>query len=256
MEETLAEKGVKRNAARFERADTDRVSGRSFPGSVSVCPSDEEGAALCDGAGLFGPAPSHKASLTKYHGKMKYYPFPQGKGKVRPPWPEEARPSAFLPSATLSVFILALLCLALFASGCSLRSTPEAAEHSPKVRGTAISKTALTTVGTPYVYGGSTPAKGFDCSGLVAWAYARHGVKVPRTAKEQSILGSSVSKSALKPGDLVVFRIRSGLHTGIYTGKGRFVHSPSSGKRVRVDDMHSKYWRGKFVAGRRHARVY
>jgi len=211
VEETLAEKGVKRNAARFERADADRVSGRSFA---------------------------------------------QRKGTVCPPWPEEARLSAFLPSATLPVLILALLCLALFASGCSLRSTPQAVDHGPKVPGMAISKTALTTVGTPYSYGGSTPAKGFDCSGLVAWAYERHGVKVPRTAKEQSILGSSVSKSALQPGDLVVFQISSGLHTGIYTGKGRFVHSPSTGKRVRVDDMNSKYWRGKFVAGRRHARIY
>ena len=173
-----------------------------------------------------------------------------------PPWPKEARPSAFLPSATLPVLILALLCLALFASGCSLHSTPKTAGHDSKVSGTAISKTALSTVGTPYVYGGSTPAKGFDCSGLVAWAYASNGVKVPRTAKEQSTFGSAVPKRALKPGDLVVFRISSGLHTGIYTGRGRFVHSPSSGKRVRVDDMNSRYWRGKFVAARRHHRVH
>ena len=144
--------------------------------------------------------------------------------------------------------ILALLCLALFISGCASKT----AVPDGKVSGTAISKTALSTVGTPYLYGGTTPAKGFDCSGLVSWAYASNGVKVPRTAKEQSKVGSSVSKSALKPGDVVVFRTRYGLHTGIYTGKGRFVHSPSTGKKVRVDDMNSQHWRGKFVTARRH----
>ena len=161
----------------------------------------------------------------------------------------------------MPILILALLCLALSASGCSLSSAPKSsapsrtAEYAPRVSGAAISKTALTTVGTPYVYGGSTP-KGFDCSGMVAWAYARNGIQVPRTAREQSAVGTSVSRSALKPGDLVVFRLGRGLHTGIYTGKGRFVHSPSTGKKVRVDSVNSQYWRGRFIAGRRHARVY
>ena len=150
--------------------------------------------------------------------------------------------------------ILALLCLALFAAGCASKTATPTPDD--KVSGAAISKTALSTVGTPYVYGGSTPAKGFDCSGLVAWAYSKNGVKVPRTVKEQSKLGASVSKSALRPGDLVIFRISSGLHTGIYTGRGRFVHSPSTGKKVRVDDINDKYWRGKFIAARRHDRVY
>ncbi len=176
--------------------------------------------------------------------------------KPRRPWPEELGLSAFLPSATLPVFVLALLCLALFASGCSLRSSSDMTSSGLKVPGAAISKTALSTVGTPYTYGGASPSKGFDCSGLVLWAFERNGVRVPRTAREQSILGFSVAQGSLKPGDLVVFKIRSGLHTGIYTGRGRFVHSPSSGKRVRVDNMNSAYWRGKFVAGRRHARVY
>jgi len=172
-----------------------------------------------------------------------------------PLWPREARLSAFLPSATVPILILALLCLALSASGCSLSSAPKTAGHGSKVSGKAISKTALSTVGTPYVFGGSTPTKGFDCSGLVAWAYARNGVKVPRTAKEQSTVGSSVSRSALRPGDVVVFRLNRGLHTGIYTGRGRFVHSPSSGKRVRVDDMNDRYWRSRFIAARRHHHV-
>ena len=181
----------------------------------------------------------------------------QCRGKP-PPWPKDARLSAFLPQATLPVLVLGLLCLALFASGCSLSSTQTSAVErggSSKALGTAISRTALSTVGTPYVFGGSCPRKGFDCSGLVNWAYAKHGVQVPRTAKQQSTVGAAVSRNALRPGDVVVFRIRSGLHTGIYTGRGRFVHSPSTGQRVRVDNLRNGYWHGKFVAGRRHAQV-
>lgn len=155
------------------------------------------------------------------------------------------------------VRLLALVGLCLFVSigaGCSLPQPP--GPGGSPVSGGAICKTALSTVGTRYAYGGAHPSKGFDCSGLVSWAYAKNGVTVPRTASEQSSMGRSVSKGSLKPGDLVVFRIRSGLHTGIYTGKGRFVHSPRTGSTVREDSIDSKYWRGRFIAGRRHPRLY
>lgn len=148
-----------------------------------------------------------------------------------------------------------VLCLCLLASaGCSLPK--EHGTGGGRASGAAISKTALSTIGTRYAYGGATPAKGFDCSGLVMWSYAKHGLHVPRTAREQSAMGYAVSKGSLKPGDLVVFKTRSGLHTGIYTGKGRFVHSPRSGTTVREEAIDGNYWRGRFVAGRRHANVY
>lgn len=153
-----------------------------------------------------------------------------------------------------SVRIACLFFLLLLFSGCSLRSDPGSGSGS--AAGNAISKAALSTVGTRYAYGGTSPSKGFDCSGLVCWAYAKSGLSLPRTAKEQSRVGRAVSWGDLRPGDIVVFRIRSGLHTGIYTGKGRFVHSPSSGKSVRVDKVTSDYWKSRFVAGRRPAGVY
>lgn len=157
------------------------------------------------------------------------------------------RPAAF--GLCLAILLCFLAC-----SGCTLPREP--APSGRTASGAAISQTALTTIGTRYCYGGSSPAKGFDCSGLVLWAYGKNGLNVPRTANEQSRMGYAVSKGNLRPGDLVVFKTRSGLHTGIYTGKGRFVHSPRSGTSVREESIDSKYWRGRFIAGRRHAGVY
>ena len=140
-----------------------------------------------------------------------------------------------------------LVCLIIStASGCSLKG-----KTGGNVAGASISQTALSTVGTPYRMGGTTPSRGFDCSGLVLWAYAKHGLNVPRTAREQSSVGSAVSKGSLQKGDIVVFKISSGVHTGIYTGSGKFVHSPSRGKTVREDKIDSKYWSRRFVSGRR-----
>ncbi|MDR1489107.1 MAG: C40 family peptidase [Desulfovibrio sp.] len=148
----------------------------------------------------------------------------------------------------------ALFLLFLFAQGCSLRHGGPEADGS--AAGRAISKTALSMVGVPYKPGGADPKNGFDCSGLVSWTYAQNGISLPRTTKGQSSLGSAVQRTGLKPGDILVFRIKNGLHTGIYTGYGKFVHSPGRGKTVRVDNVHGTYWQPRFVAGRRHKRIY
>jgi cell wall-associated NlpC family hydrolase len=156
----------------------------------------------------------------------------------------------------LLIRLLPLLFLLLCASGCSLRSLSDIPPGGGKVAGSTISKTALSAVGTRYTYGGTNPSKGFDCSGLVCWSYSRNGINLPRTTREQSKVGSAISRDSLRPGDLVVFRISSGLHTGIYTGKGKFVHSPGKGKKVREDVLNAAYWKDKFIAGRRHRQIY
>lgn len=147
-----------------------------------------------------------------------------------------------------------LLCLLVLAQGCSMSRGGEGLDQpgGGNVSGVKISKTALTAIGTRYKYGGSSPSSGFDCSGLVCWSYGKYGIKLPRTAREQSKIGSSVSRSSLRPGDIVAFKISSGMHTGIYTGGGKFVHSPSSGKTVRQDSISSKYWKTRFYTARRH----
>jgi hypothetical protein len=104
-------------------------------------------------------------------------------------------------------------------------------------------------VGVPYRYGGSTPRSGFDCSGFVSFVYRHFGIALPRTSYGQYGVGRSVPRRALRPGDLVFF---DGLgHVGMYVGAGRFIHAPSSGKRVQVSRLAESWYRSRYVGARR-----
>jgi len=109
---------------------------------------------------------------------------------------------------------------------------------------------AIAQIGTPYRYGGTSPTKGFDCSGLVQYTHRAAGVKVPRVAREQRRSAHSVSRSRLEPGDLVFFSLpRGGQHVGIVVDDGRFVHAPSTGKQVQITRLDNVYWRKRFAGG-------
>ncbi len=107
-------------------------------------------------------------------------------------------------------------------------------------------------VGKPYRYGGSSPS-GFDCSGLVQYSYSKAGLRIPRTTKAQRKSSLAIGADSMRVGDLVFFdqEGRKSSHVGIYIGAGRFVHAPSSGKRVRVDKLRGRYWKKHFVGARR-----
>jgi cell wall-associated NlpC family hydrolase len=92
--------------------------------------------------------------------------------------------------------------------------------------------TAMSKLGKPYVYGATGP-NSFDCSGLVQYAYKAAGITLPRTSAAQSQVGTAVSQSALKPGDLVFF-YSGPSHVGIYIGGGNVVHAPTTGDVVKV----------------------
>lgn len=113
-------------------------------------------------------------------------------------------------------------------------------------------KSAWTAVGTPYVRGGTTPA-GFDCSGFVQWTYRHIGVNLPRTAREQSVVGEPVKKrEEMRAGDIVAFRHpRRGYHTGIYIGDGKFIHSPRTRSVVKVSSLEDGYFKQTFLGARR-----
>lgn len=162
--------------------------------------------------------------------------------------PLASRPAGGLRLAAALVFAL------LLASGCA--KYPASMDSlGGTVTGQSVVRSARAAVGTPYRPGGDSLREGFDCSGLVCWAYAKNGVSLPRTTVEQRNLGRSVSKGSLQPGDIVVFNIRRGLHTGIYTGDGKFIHSPSRGKTVREESLNQAYWAERFVEGRRPRQV-
>jgi cell wall-associated NlpC family hydrolase len=112
---------------------------------------------------------------------------------------------------------------------------------------------AAAQVGAPYRYGGASP-RGFDCSGLVYYAYRKAGIRVPRTTHAQLRHADRVSRGELRPGDLVFFKLdrQPVSHVGIYTGNGRFIHAPSRGKRVSFTTLNDPYWRTHFVAAGRY----
>lgn len=149
--------------------------------------------------------------------------------------------------------------LAAFAFGCA-DAHAAAARHEPvparrahrPTLGQRVATLAVREVGVPYRWGGTSPAGGFDCSGLVYWAYGRLGVGVPHSSYALYAVGRRVARSRMKPGDLLFFY---GLgHVGIYIGRGRMVHAPHTGARVQVVSLRNSSYGRSLVGVRRIAR--
>lgn len=115
-----------------------------------------------------------------------------------------------------------------------------------------VLSTVKAQVGKPYVYGAAGP-NSFDCSGLTYYAYKQVGTYLNRSSRAQASNGTYVSKSNLKPGDLVFFNSGSNTirHVGMYVGNGQFVHSPSPGKSVKYENLNSSYYVKGYVTARR-----
>mgnify|MGYP003390981338 CR=1 FL=1 len=174
-----------------------------------------------------------------------------------------------MPVKRLKTVSIAALLLLLF--GCS--SSPERSQNNnnPEFSALAEDETALPgtlkatandvlfqaigLVGTPYRYGGDSPETGFDCSGLINFVFLHSaGLKLPRTTRELiEIDAPVVARERLYPGDLVYFNTLGGRvsHIGIYVGERRFVHAPSSGGTVRMDNLDTDYWRKHYVEAKR-----
>ncbi len=121
--------------------------------------------------------------------------------------------------------------------------------------GLAIVRVARRQIGVRYHFGGKTPLQGFDCSGLVWYTHRQNGITVPRNSHRQLQAARPVRLSRIRPGDLLFFDLgtRKISHVGIYVGNGRFIHAPSSGKRVTYARLDNPYWRERLVAaGRFH----
>ena len=114
-------------------------------------------------------------------------------------------------------------------------------------------RTAESFVGVPYLWGGTSPSTGFDCSGLSMTVYQLNGLNLPRSCEEQYETGSPVGRNDLLKGDLVFFSTSGKAkvaHVGIYVGDGRFIHAAGRGKNIRVDHLSSSYYRKRYVGGR------
>jgi cell wall-associated NlpC family hydrolase len=122
-------------------------------------------------------------------------------------------------------------------------------------RAEAAVATARKYLGTPYRWGGSTPQTGFDCSGLVQWAYAKAGIQIPRTAEQQILAsnGKAVDRKHLLPGDLVFFRDSTGdvHHVGMSLGGDKFIQAPHTGDVVKISSLKESYYAQQFTGGRR-----
>lgn len=121
-----------------------------------------------------------------------------------------------------------------------------------------VVQTALESLGTPYIWGG-TADNGFDCSGLIQYAYGQHGIRLPRMSRDQAHAGAEVPPvaEALRPGDILLFAARPGAgvtHVGMYVGELKFIHSSSRGVKLsRLDpqDPEGGYWLDRWVGARR-----
>ena len=158
---------------------------------------------------------------------------------------------------------LTLILSGLILGGCSTptrkpapQSTIAKFKEDTSVGTEGISIAAMGLVGVPYRFGGNTPAGGFDCNGLIVYVYNNAaGIKLPRTVQEMSRAGQTIRNDAPAPGDLVFFNTTGERysHAGIYVGHGRFVHAPSKGGTVRLDQMTSPYWAARYTEARRIA---
>ena len=150
--------------------------------------------------------------------------------------------------------------IALPAASPQDEATIRLATAAPLTSATAgnIASTALGAMGSAYRWGGST-TNGFDCSGLIQYAYAAHGISVPRTSLEQAGAGRELGRelSGLLPGDILTFSSDPGggvSHVGLYVGNRRFIHSAQSGVQISVlsdDDPVGKWWWKRWVGARR-----
>lgn len=102
---------------------------------------------------------------------------------------------------------------------------------------------AIGQVGTPYVYGGTTPGKGLDCSALIQYAYRTAGISLPRTAAQQATMGHSVSLSNLQPGDLLTFYSPI-THIAMYIGNGKIAEASQPGTPVHIRALYTNGFTG------------
>ena len=130
-------------------------------------------------------------------------------------------------------------------------TTTETTSVPSSSNGSAIVATAKKYLGYKYVYGGSSPSTGFDCSGFTSYVFKQHGITLNRTSAGQYSNGVAVSRSNLQPGDLVMFGKSSITHVAIYIGGGQIIHASTPSTGVRIDSLSTGYYNNNYYGARR-----
>ena len=164
-----------------------------------------------------------------------------------------------MPTSLRSLLLAFALAAIVFGCACVCppadRAAPMPTRHAPipavpkPTIGERAAAIAVSAVGVPYRWGGISPVGGFDCSGLVDWAYGRLGIALPHSSYALYDQGRHVARSRMKAGDLLFFSGRG--HVGIYIGRGRMVHAPHSGTRVQVVRLRHSSYGARLVGVRR-----
>jgi cell wall-associated NlpC family hydrolase len=118
-------------------------------------------------------------------------------------------------------------------------------------------RTSESFVGLPYRWGGASLEQGFDCSGLTMAVYRLNGLDLPRSSREQYLLGAPIKREELEKGDLVFFSLsgdRKVSHVGLFAGDNRFIHAPGKGKTIRADSLSDVYYDSRYAGARRYVR--
>jgi len=160
-----------------------------------------------------------------------------------------------MPLLALALAVVSAAVPATATPSTTARSKPVTSENTPHLRpltrAERAARYAVDEVGTPYRWGGESPASGFDCSGLVRWAYGQVGIDLPHSSYALYGEGRSVPESSMEPGDLLFFE---GLgHVGIYVGDGRMVHAPQTGRDVEIVRLSSTNYGARLIGARRVA---
>ncbi len=162
--------------------------------------------------------------------------------------PPSARPLAQRPASVPPII-----------GSTELAPVPGEVQSPPATLADSVIATATEAMGRPYEFGGTgANGEGFDCSGLIQYAYGKHGIILPRRSTDQAREGAKVDRTLaqLRPGDLLTFSNRGGAitHVGLYMGKSRFIHSATRGVQVSTltaEDPYGRWWYKRWVGVRR-----
>lgn len=171
---------------------------------------------------------------------------------------EQAEKKAIYTHKKVHVALILISIMSLIMGGCA--GTPKVGKgettggrYSPK-KGFKILATAKSQIGKNYYFGGTSPKTGFDCSGLAWWSHKKNNINIPRESDRQYSFGKKIKRKDLMPGDLLYFTTyrRGASHVGIYDGRGGFIHSPNSRKKVKRTSLSNSYYKNRYLGARRY----